>query len=125
MLFQTLKNKFETHSGTVGILGLGYVGLPLACEFAKAGFSVTGFEVDASKVKSLLAGKSYVGDVDSQAIRDLVKGKRLTATTDFGRLSSLDAVIVCVPTPLNKTKAPDVSYIDQAARKIAQTLRRG
>jgi len=125
MTFQTLKKKFQGHSGKVGVLGLGYVGLPLACEFAKVGFTVTGFEVDASKVKSLLAGKSYIGDIESREIRELVKTKRLTATTDFEKLSGMDAVIVCVPTPLNKTKDPDVSYIDQAARKISKTLRRG
>jgi len=106
-------------------MGLGYVGLPLACEFAKIGFSVTGFEVDPSKVKSLLAGKSYVGDIESREIRDLVKSKRLTATTDFSKLHAMDAIIICVPTPLNKTKDPDISYIDQAARKARQALRSG
>jgi len=123
--FQSLKDKFKDHAGKVGILGLGYVGLPLACEFAKVGFSVTGFEVDASKVKSLLAGKSYIGDIESQEVRDLVKSKRLTATTDFLKLRDMDAIIICVPTPLNKTKDPDISYIDQATRKIAHILRRG
>ncbi len=122
---QLLKEKFKNHSAKVGILGLGYVGLPLACEFAKAGFSVTGFEVDASKVAKLAAGKSYIGDVESQLVRDLVKSKRLTATKDFAKLRSMDAMIVCVPTPLNKTKDPDISYIDEAARKIARTLHRG
>ena len=123
--FQKLKEKFKGHSGKVGILGLGYVGLPLACEFAKAGFWVTGFEVDASKVKSLLAGKSYIGDIENQEIRELVKTKHLGATTDFEKLSGMDAIIVCVPTPLNKTKDPDISYIDLAARKISKVLHRG
>ncbi len=123
--FQKLKEKFKDHSGKVGVLGLGYVGLPLACEFAKAGFSVTGFEVDPSKVKSLHAGKSYIGDIESQDIRALVKSKRLNATTDFEKLHGMDAIIVCVPTPLNKTKDPDISFIDQAARKIAKMLHRG
>src|SRR5947207_1204657 len=123
--FQTLKDKLKGHSAKVGVLGLGYVGLPLASEFAKAGFIVTGFEVDPLKVKSLLAGKSYIGDVESREIRDLVKAKRLGATTDFNKLRGMDAIIVCVPTPLNKTKDPDISFIDQAARKIAKTLHRG
>src|SRR5262245_7944960 len=123
--FQTLKEKFKSHSGTVGILGLGYVGLPLACEFAKAGLTVTGFEVDPSKVKNLMAGRSYIGDIESQEIRELVKTKRLFATTDFEKLRGMDAIVVCVPTPLNKTKDPDISYIDQATRKIARTLHRG
>ena len=123
--FQNLKEKFQSHSAKVGVLGLGYVGLPLACEFAKVGCSVTGFEVDPSKVKSLLAGKSYIGDIESREIQELVKTKRLTATTNFQNLRGMDAIIVCVPTPLNKTKDPDISYIDLAARKIARTLRRG
>ncbi len=125
MTFQTLKKKFQSHSGKIGILGLGYVGLPLACEFARAGFAVTGFEVDGSKVKSLLAGKSYIGDIESQDIHDLVKSHRLTATTNFLKLRDMDAIIICVPTPLNKTKDPDISYIDQATRRIAHTLRKG
>src|ERR1035437_4095020 len=110
MTFQALKNKFKNRLAHVGVIGLGYVGLPLACEFAKVGFSVTGFEVDASKVKSLLGGKSYIGDVDNREIRDLVKSRRLTATIDFLKLHDMDAVIICVPTPLNKTKDPDISY---------------
>src|SRR5882672_7824017 len=99
-----LKEKITSHSAKVGILGLGYVGLPLACEFAKAGLGVTGFEVDPSKVKSILSGKSYIGDIENSLVRDLLKTSRLTATTDFGRLRGMDAIIVCVPTPLNKTK---------------------
>ena len=104
--FQALKDKFKNHAGTVGVLGLGYVGLPLACEFAKVGFNVMGFEVDPSKVKSLMAGKSYIGDIDSSEVRDLVKSKRLSATIDFLKLRDMDAIIICVPTPLNKNKRP-------------------
>jgi UDP-N-acetyl-D-glucosamine dehydrogenase len=125
MTYQELKNQLKNHTARVGVMGLGYVGLPLACEFAKAGFPVTGFEVDASKAKSLMAGKSYIDDIDGADIQALVKSKKLRATTDFAAMREMDAIIVCVPTPLNKTKDPDVSYIDQAAREIAQTLRRG
>ena len=120
-----LKAKFTRRSGRVGVIGLGYVGLPLACEFARAGFTVTGFEVDTSKVKNLQAGKSYIGDVESRLVQELFKKKRLSATTELSKLGGMDAIIVCVPTPLNKTKDPDISFIDQAARKIAKTLRRG
>lgn len=120
-----LKNRFVSRKAHVGIMGLGYVGLPLACEFSDAGFDVTGFEVDASKVKSLLAGKSYIGDIPSRRIQDLRKNKTFTATNDFTKLRGMDAIIVCVPTPLNKTKDPDISYIDQATRKIANILRKG
>src|SRR5476649_1161423 len=110
MTLQKLKSLFINRSANIGVLGLGYVGLPLACEFAKAGFSVTGFEVDASKVKSLLAGRSYIGDIESREVKSLIGLKRLTATTDFGKLRGMDAIIICVPTPLNKTKDPDTSY---------------
>src|ERR1035438_8056028 len=125
MTFQALKNKIKNRLAHVGVMGLGYVGLPLACEFAKAGFSVTGFEIDALKVKNLLAGRSYIGDISSRDLKDLLSRGQLTATTDFSKLRGMDAIIICVPTPLNKTKDPDISFIDQAAQKIARTLRRG
>src|SRR5438552_1898123 len=102
-----LKNKIQNRSAKIGILGLGYVGLPLACEFAKAGFDVTGFEVDASKVASLRKGRSYIEDVSEQDLSPLVKKKALSATTDFSQLRRMDVTIICVPTPLRKTKDPD------------------
>src|SRR5438552_929997 len=123
--FQKLREELKERSAKVAVLGLGYVGLPLACEFAESGFEVTGFEVDLSKVKSLMAGRSYIGDIEGQEIQKLVKAKRLVATTEFEKLRGMDAMVVCVPTPLNKTKDPDTSYIDQAARKIARTLHKG
>jgi UDP-N-acetyl-D-glucosamine dehydrogenase len=125
MNFNFLKENLSKRHVKVGVLGLGYVGLPLACEFAKAGFSVTGFEVDASKVTKILRGRSYIADIESQELKELVVKKNLTATTDFAKLKGMDAIVICVPTPLNKTKDPDVSFIDQAARKIARTLRHG
>lgn len=125
MIFNSLKKKIEAHAAKIGVLGQGYVGLPLACEFAKAGFSVTGFEVDPSKVKNILTGKSYIGDIESSELLDLVKRKKLTATADFSKLRQMDAIIICVPTPLNKTKDPDISYIDHAAKEIAKSLHRG
>ena len=94
----------------VGVVGLGYVGLPLLAEFAGSGFQAIGFEVDEHKAAQINAGESYIGDVNSSVIRDLVAGKRLSATTDFDHLKDCDAVIICVPTPLRKTKEPDVSY---------------
>src|SRR3954471_12124249 len=97
-----LKTKLHDRTARIGILGLGYVGLPLACEFAKAGFSVTGFEVDASKVASLLKGTSYIEDIPEQELRPLVQRKVLTATTDFSQLRRMDVTIICVPTPLRK-----------------------
>ena len=109
----------------VGVIGLGYVGLPLATEFARNGFSAVGFEVDEGKAAEINFGRSYVGDVSSQVIRDVVDAGRLRATTDFDHLKECDAIIICVPTPLRKTKEPDISFILAAAEEIKKRLRRG
>ena len=109
----------------IGVIGLGYVGLPLLVEFASHGFQGTGFEVDEAKAKQINAGTSYIGDVPSRALKEVVDAKRLRATTDFTHLSECDAIIICVPTPLRKTKEPDVSYILAAAEEIQKRLRRG
>ena len=101
----------------IAVVGLGYVGLPLLTEFARAGFQATGFEVDADKAAQINAGGSYIGDVPGSVIKELVAGKRLSATTNFDQLQDCDAVIICVPTPLRKTKEPDVSYILAARMK--------
>ena len=109
----------------VGVIGLGYVGLPLLVEFGAKGFAATGFEVDESKAAQINAGESYIGDVPSSRVKELVDAKRLRATTDFDHLAECDAIIICVPTPLRKTKEPDVSYILAAAEQITKRLRRG
>jgi UDP-N-acetyl-D-glucosamine dehydrogenase len=109
----------------IGVVGLGYVGLPLLTEFARAGFQAIGFEVDANKATQINAGDSYIGDVPGSVIKELVDGKRLSATTNFDELQHCDAVIICVPTPLRKTKEPDVSYILAAADEIKQRLHQG
>jgi UDP-N-acetyl-D-glucosamine dehydrogenase len=109
----------------VGVIGLGYVGLPLAVEFARTGFAAIGFEVDESKADEINAGRSYIGDVSSSSVKELVEAERLRATTDFSHLAACDAIIICVPTPLRKTKEPDISYILAAAEEIKRNLRRG
>ncbi len=109
----------------VGVIGLGYVGLPLLVEFGSKGFKATGFEVDANKAAQINSGNSYIGDVASATVKRLVDDKLLTATTDFNHLGACDALIICVPTPLRKTKEPDVSYILAAAEEIKKRLRRG
>ncbi|MEO8433364.1 MAG: nucleotide sugar dehydrogenase [Pyrinomonadaceae bacterium] len=109
----------------VGVIGLGYVGLPLLAEFGRSGFSCTGFEVDDKKAARINAGDSYIGDISSAVIKELVEAGRLRATTDFDHLQECDAVIICVPTPLRKTKEPDVSYILAAAEEITKRLHRG
>ena len=109
----------------VGVIGLGYVGLPLLVEFATKGFMATGFEVDETKAAQINEGRSYIGDVPSPKLKEQVDAKRLRATTDFDHLAECDAIIICVPTPLRKTKEPDVSYILAAAEQIQKRLRRG
>src|SRR5687767_5668786 len=109
----------------VGVVGLGYVGLPLLAEFGRSGYQATGFEVDENKAATINAGDSYISDVPTAVIKELVDNNRLRATTDFDLLKHCDAVIICVPTPLRKTKEPDVSYILAAAEAIKQRLHQG
>jgi UDP-N-acetyl-D-glucosamine dehydrogenase len=110
---------------TAAVIGLGYVGLPLAAEMAAAGIPVIGIDVDGAKIRSVRAGKSYVGDVSDESLRDAVAGGRLRATTDYSALGEADTVNICVPTPLRKTKDPDLSYIVSAAEQVAKYLRKG
>ena len=101
--FQALKGKIESKTARVGIVGLGYVGLPLAVEFAKAGFHVTGIDLQQSRVDRLMLGESYVQDVPSSDVAQLVKAGKFDATTDFAIVGQLDTINICVPTPLRKT----------------------
>jgi len=123
--FQALKNKIENKTAHVGIVGLGYVGLPLAVEFAKAGFHVTGLDLQQSRVDRLMNGESYIQDVPSSEVAQLVKAGRLDATTDFSVVHELDTINICVPTPLRKTKDPDMSYIVSASDAIAEHFHPG
>jgi nucleotide sugar dehydrogenase len=125
MVKNRIKKLIETRDARIGVIGLGYVGLPLVAEFARNGFDATGFEVDTVKAAEINAGRSYIGDVASSAVKELVEAKRLRATTDFDYLKTCDAIIICVPTPLRKTKEPDVSYILAAAEEIKRNLRCG
>jgi len=109
-------------SANVGIIGMGYVGLPLAVEVAKAGFDVRGFEISAERVKMLNNGENYIGDVDNNELRSLVRDGKLLASVDFEGISNCDIVIVCVPTPLDVFKQPDLSYIVNASREISKYI---
>jgi UDP-N-acetyl-D-glucosamine dehydrogenase len=125
MIKDEIINLINDQSARVAVIGLGYVGLPLATEFASRGFKATGFEVDEKKVAEINAGRSYIADVTSELIKESVDAGRLSATTDFSQLKECDAIIICVPTPLRKTKEPDVSFILAAAEEIKKYLRRG
>ena len=120
-----LLKKIESKEATLGVIGLGYVGLPLAVEFARAGFTVIGYDVDQKRVGELMAGKSYIPDVPASHLVEVVKNGSFTATTDPARLAEADIIDICVPTPLRKTKDPDMSYVVQAVEATAAVLRKG
>ena len=119
MFKQQLLKKFEDRSAVVGVIGLGYVGLPLAVEFGKAGFKVVGVDVDARKIDALNAGRSYIADVKTEDVVALRESGKLEASTNYAVLSAADAVSICVPTPLRKSRDPDMSYVIDAAEKVA------
>ena len=120
-----LKEKIRNKEARIGIIGLGYVGLPLAVEFAKAGFEVTGFDVDVAKVDSINHGHSYIGDVSSEDVSCTVKAGKLKATDDMSKLHDMDAIDICVPTPLRKTRDPDLSYVVLAVDAVRARLKPG
>ena len=120
-----LAEKIRSHSARIGVVGLGYVGLPLAVEFAQAGFHVVGIDLSESKCASVNAGESYIGDIPTSVLAPLVKKGLLQATTDFRALLELDTVNIAVPTPLRKTKDPDMSYVVAASEEIARYLHPG
>ncbi len=120
-----LREKISSRTAHVGVVGLGYVGLPLATEFARAGFHVTGIEVDERKVSAIYQGKSYVGDVPSAEVARLGQEGLLQATTNYGEIARLDTINICVPTPLRKTKDPDMSFILGAVEQIQRHLHPG
>src|SRR5579863_5420448 len=123
--FEELKRKIETRQARSGVVGLGYVGLPLAVELAQAGFHVTGIDVQASKVEAIQRGESYVQDVPTAVLKPLVESGKICATTDFAAVAGLDTVNICVPTPLRKTKDPDMSYIVSSCQEIAKHFHAG
>jgi UDP-N-acetyl-D-glucosamine dehydrogenase len=125
MIQQRLEDKIRNRKAKVGVVGLGYVGLPLAVEFAKAGFEVTGIDLSESKVARVNAGDSYIADIPKGVLEPLVESGKLSATSDFGVISKLDTVNICVPTPLRKTKDPDMSYIISACQQIAKYFHQG
>src|SRR5205823_2198029 len=120
-----LLGRILARKARMGVIGLGYVGLPEAVEFGQAGFSVTGFDIDAKRVAQINDGISYIQDVGNEHLRPLLLEKRLNATTDFSLISEMDTINICVPTPLRKSKDPDLSFIMAAVDQIKKYIRRG
>ena len=122
---EQLRQKIETRKAKTGVVGLGYVGLPLAVELAHAGFSVVGIDIDQAKVDSLNRGESYIQDIPSSVLKPLVDSGLIKATTDFASVADLDTINICVPTPLRKTKDPDMSFIVSSCQSIAKHFHAG
>jgi UDP-N-acetyl-D-glucosamine dehydrogenase len=122
---QELRRRIESRQARVGVVGLGYVGLPLAVEFAHVGFTVTGIDIDEHKVAQLNRGHSYIQDVPTSVLKPLVEAGKLRATTDFAAVAQLDTINIAVPTPLRKTKDPDMSFIVQSCEEIAKHVHPG
>ena len=122
---EALRQKIAARTARVGVVGLGYVGLPLAVELARAGFKTTGIDLDKRKVDAINRGESYIQDVPTSDVAEFHKAGRLSATADASIVSSLDTINICVPTPLRKTKDPDLSYVVSAVEMIAAHLHPG
>lgn len=120
-----LASRIENRKAVVGIIGMGYVGLPLAHTFCSAGFKVLGFDIDVEKVEALTAGRSYIKHIPARRIAEMRRRDRFVATTDYSRLAETDAILICVPTPLTKSREPDMGYVSSTAEAIAPHLKKG
>lgn len=123
--YDVLSTKIETRNARAGVIGLGYVGLPLAIAIARSGFAVTGFDIDPNKIVSLDARRSYIDAVASDDLAAEIDGQRFSATTDFAGLAACDVIVICVPTPLTRHRDPDLSFVEATSRSIAAHLRAG
>lgn len=119
-----LVKMIESREARIGVIGLGYVGLPLVIEFCRAGFQVTGFDVDNEKVRCLNEGKSYIKHIDLGAAASVLKD-HFVPTSDFTLLTGMDCIVACVPTPLNKNREPDMTYVFTTTETVAKYLRKG
>jgi UDP-N-acetyl-D-glucosamine dehydrogenase len=125
VMVSPLLEKIRRREAKIGVIGLGYVGLPLGMAFAEAGFRVTGVDVDARKVKKISRGESYIKHIRSKQLEELTQGQKLTATTDFAQTKALDCIVICVPTPLTAAREPDMTYIERTAEALAPHVRPG
>jgi UDP-N-acetyl-D-glucosamine dehydrogenase len=123
--FEALADRIRTKQAVIGVVGLGYVGLPLVRAFSASGFRCMGFDVDQTKIDKLKAGENYIKHIDAAALAELIRNDRFDPTSDLSRLAEADCIIICVPTPLNESRDPDLSYIEGTARAIAKVLRPG
>jgi len=124
-MINKLLEKIKSKKAVIGIIGLGYVGLPLVREFVRGGASVIGFDVDPKKIKNLKSGKSYIGHIPSGLIKNMVGSKKFTPTADMSRLSEVDCILACVPTPLTQMREPDMTYVEATSWSVSAHLRRG
>jgi len=125
MMVNPLLDRIHQREAKVGVVGLGYVGLPLGMAFAEAGFPVSGFDVDPRKIEKISRGESYIKHIPSTPLRRLTEAGRLTASSDFGKVAALDCIVICVPTPLTKEREPDLSFIVKIGETLAPFVRRG
>jgi UDP-N-acetyl-D-glucosamine dehydrogenase len=123
--YQTILNKINNKEAVIGVVGLGYVGLPLAVEKAKAGYKVIGFDIQESRVNKVNMGINYIGDVVDEELSDMVRNGMMEATTDYARIQEVDAVAICVPTPLDIYQQPDTSYVENSVKEIAKYAHEG
>ena len=118
-----LLDKIQKKEAKIGVVGLGYVGLPLVIEFCKSGFSVTGLDIDEKKIEALSEGKSFIKHIPDEKIQTLNEVGSFKASADFEQIENLDCILICVPTPLNKNREPDMSYIVSTAKQIAPHIK--
>lgn len=124
-VFWQLQEKIKNHTAVVGVVGLGYVGLPFAVEKAKVGFKVLGIEQNPIRTEKVNRGENYIGDVQDEEFRKVVESKKLQADSNFDQLSNTDVIVICVPTPLTKNLTPDLSYIQKVTEEISHRLKPG
>jgi len=124
-MIDRLLRRIESNRALIGVVGLGYVGLPLVREFTRGGARVLGFDVDDAKVEALRAGRSYIEHIPAETIRKVIRSGQFEPTADFGRLKEPDCILICVPTPLTRMREPDMTYVEATAEAVARRLRRG